>query len=402
MKTSDPIRPNLRQRRIPDNEDAIPVVTPPPAPRVSAQELLRGLREVVQGEWDLNTRFPSDGAGEVAQAGFLLNTLFEKLGGAITNYSANTIALSKIAPELGKVSADLASNARVLATHAQEIAGAVTLLHAASRDLKSIVDLIERTSLQTKLLAINASIEAARAGEKGRAFGVVAEEIQKLSHETSEATAKVAAALGGISEQIQKTSQAVGIDQSKAPGHGKPSGGLSDLATSQADHALALSALAKQSHSACDELVLSMGIFRLAAHENVRRAVQALAEESLLIRFERGAQEQALRNFIARHPAFELLYVTDLKGLQVTSNIGRPDFKAAYGTNGLGSDWSARPWFEGALKENGCYISDVYRSAASNDFCFTVSALIRGPEGKPRGVLGADVRLESLLNATSA
>jgi methyl-accepting chemotaxis protein len=62
---------------------------------------------------------------------------------------------------------------------------AVNALHEKTQEIYAFLDGITAISEQTNLLALNASIEAARAGEHGRGFAIVAEEIRKLSEESS-------------------------------------------------------------------------------------------------------------------------------------------------------------------------------------------------------------------------
>ncbi|MDF1535112.1 MAG: methyl-accepting chemotaxis protein [bacterium] len=68
-----------------------------------------------------------------------------------------------------------------------------------SRDIGTILEVIQEIADSTSLLALNAAIIAAQAGEKGRGFGVVAEEIKKLAEGVKSSSQEI----GGIVNSLQ-------------------------------------------------------------------------------------------------------------------------------------------------------------------------------------------------------
>ena len=71
-------------------------------------------------------------------------------------------------------------------------------------EIDNIIGLVEDIGSQTSLLSLNASIEAARAGESGKGFMVVADEIGKLAHNSSNSAKEIkqllVCILSGINE----------------------------------------------------------------------------------------------------------------------------------------------------------------------------------------------------------
>lgn len=57
-------------------------------------------------------------------------------------------------------------------------------LKGQTNDMKEVVSSVMSVSRKTEVLAINASIEARRAGAQGKSFGVVAQEVRKLSEQS--------------------------------------------------------------------------------------------------------------------------------------------------------------------------------------------------------------------------
>lgn len=81
----------------------------------------------------------------------------------------------------------------------QKLNQEISAIHQTAGEIISVLEYIRSIADQTKMLGLNAAIEAARAGDAGRGFGVVAEEIRKLS-ETSKDTAN---RIGALTKTIE-------------------------------------------------------------------------------------------------------------------------------------------------------------------------------------------------------
>lgn len=73
-----------------------------------------------------------------------------------------------------------------------------------------VVNLIDRVSKDTRLLALNASIEARRVGVQGRAFGVIADEVKILAEDTAKATSDITQRIVRLNTSAASSIAAIG------------------------------------------------------------------------------------------------------------------------------------------------------------------------------------------------
>ncbi len=106
-----------------------------------------------------------------------------------------------------------------------QMVDAMTSVHHANEQLKSMVNMIQEITtktnvindivFKTQLLSFNASIEAARAGQHGRGFAVVAEEVGNLAKMSGKASQEIGSILldseRQVNEIVKNTSERVQV-----------------------------------------------------------------------------------------------------------------------------------------------------------------------------------------------
>ncbi|MCL0041894.1 methyl-accepting chemotaxis protein [Peptococcaceae bacterium] len=100
-------------------------------------------------------------------------------------------------------------------TVTSKTADSVNNLNESMAKINEFVETITSIADQTKLLSLNAAIEAARAGEHGKGFMVVAEEVGKLSANSSIASKEIKKLVTEISQQSVETINAINLNKDK-------------------------------------------------------------------------------------------------------------------------------------------------------------------------------------------
>jgi methyl-accepting chemotaxis protein len=336
----------------------------------------------------------------------------EQLG----NIARSSVQLAALGPKLAKLAADMEAQSQAQAKRAGAIAKtmevltldlekAVCELRASSVQVDDALATVSRIADHTRIISLNASIEAARAGIHGRAFGVVVEEVQRLADRTGSTTHLIEDRMDEMRSSIVRVARVTG-DKSENQGaqaersveavnsevHGMAQSAEQQLGGSQSLHTLSDKVL-----DLAEALLLSVGAFRFDAHSHAEHEVEQIVPELLSTGQNRRACEDVLKNWLRRHPYFELAYLTDSNGRQFIDNIANKDGQITHDKSGYGRDWSERPWYQEALRSQGVHATDIYRSTATGDFCFTIAVALRDSEGQIQGVLGADVNFQKLV-----
>lgn len=116
----------------------------------------------------------------------------EEQAAVVTDLAAKMGDLSGIIKDIGEITARTleitnrtADQAKSGEQFLKKMNRSLSNIVESSKDITSIIGIINDISDRINLLSLNASIEAARAGDAGRGFAVVADEVSKLADQTA-------------------------------------------------------------------------------------------------------------------------------------------------------------------------------------------------------------------------
>jgi len=134
-----------------------------------------------------------------------LNVILPKVTAKTLQEMANNLeyglsGISAAIEELTSSASEIHTNEQSLNESIKEIIDITEQINDVSAFIKEIAD-------ETKMLGLNAAIEAARAGDAGRGFGVVAEEIRKLSDQSKSTVPKINELTNNIKIKVDEASK---------------------------------------------------------------------------------------------------------------------------------------------------------------------------------------------------
>lgn len=117
-------------------------------------------------------------------------------------------SVSTLSDSLHQISAtmeQLAASASNVSNNQNKLNNEIKNVNTVTGKIDEVMEFIKDIADETRLLGLNAAIEAARAGEAGLGFGVVAQEIRKLSADSKETVGKIKDLTTIIKESVDKT-----------------------------------------------------------------------------------------------------------------------------------------------------------------------------------------------------
>lgn len=109
--------------------------------------------------------------------------------------------------EMASTIEELSASASNIHENEQNLNKSINDITILSKEINEVSSFIKEIADKTKMLGLNAAIEAARAGDVGRGFGVVAEEIRKLSEQSKSTVPKIQKLTNEIIAKVNESNE---------------------------------------------------------------------------------------------------------------------------------------------------------------------------------------------------
>ncbi len=184
-------------------------------------------RRVAQGEIMETPQFKHRGIGEIKTLVHTTETLMNRLREIVEQMQGTSVSLAEASEELAagaeEVSATTEEVTGTIQSIAEGAAEQVKRLDEVNTILRELVRASEESILQinkaskltqdiaeqTNLISLNAAIEAARAGDYGKGFGVVAENVRKLSVQSKQSANQIRKTILEVQTRLENTVKAI-------------------------------------------------------------------------------------------------------------------------------------------------------------------------------------------------
>ena len=188
---------------------ATPFVPSMEAVRKDFNEAVAGLHDAMRTV-ETNANAIASGAQEIRSAADDLAKRTERQAASVEETAAALDQItttvgdsSRRADEAGMMVAKTRSGAEKSGEVVKKAIDAMGQIEQSSREISSIIGVIDDIAFQTNLLALNAGVEAARAGEAGKGFAVVAQEVRELAQRSASAAKDIKALITTSGEQVK-------------------------------------------------------------------------------------------------------------------------------------------------------------------------------------------------------
>ncbi|MEE1674543.1 HAMP domain-containing methyl-accepting chemotaxis protein [Agarivorans aestuarii] len=188
----------------------------------------------------------------------------------------------------------------------QSTSGQVDKLADASKQIGSIIEVIDGIAEKTNLLALNAAIEAARAGEQGRGFAVVADEVRSLASQTTKSTESVRAMITTLQRESTQVFDAMAasrdqMSQSKELAE-KSREAIMTIRTDMSqmrEMTDQISVAAQEQHHVASEVTRNVNVIAEVAEDNFEQ-IERVAQSSEALQQQVNDIETMLKRFILK------------------------------------------------------------------------------------------------------